>query len=97
MINRPRRRSGALLSAFAGLMLLAWLGMVFVARALAADPGVQVRLAALNPSNESAVVKGFDAPLSFLRIAAADLAADSSAGDRRRSGAVPRTSGRTGG
>ncbi|HEU0168760.1 MAG TPA: hypothetical protein VFS62_13365 [Chloroflexota bacterium] len=37
MINRPRRRSGALLTTFAGLMLLAWLGMVFVARALAGD------------------------------------------------------------
>jgi len=36
VINR-RRRSGPLLSAFAGLMLLAWLGMVFVARALAGD------------------------------------------------------------
>ena len=37
MVNSPRRRRGAVLSAFAGLMAVAWLGMVFVARSLAAD------------------------------------------------------------
>ena len=35
MINQPRRRRGAMLSAFAALMLVAWVGMVFVARGLA--------------------------------------------------------------
>lgn len=38
MVNSPRRRRGALLSAFAALMLAAWVGMVFVARSLAQDP-----------------------------------------------------------
>ena len=35
MIHRPRQRRGATLSAFAGLMMIAWLAMVFVARSLA--------------------------------------------------------------
>ncbi|GEM_PF-2878340 len=37
MINQPRRHRGALLSTFAVLMAIAWLGMVFAARSLAAD------------------------------------------------------------
>lgn len=37
MVTQPRRRRGVLYSALAGLMLLVWLGMVFVARALAMD------------------------------------------------------------
>ena len=37
MINQPRRNRGAVLSAFAGLMLLVWLGMVLAARQLSLD------------------------------------------------------------
>ena len=37
MISQPRRRRGAVLSLFATLMLLAWVGMVFMARGLAED------------------------------------------------------------
>jgi len=38
MVNQPRRRrSGVALSMFAGLMLIVWIGMVFVARSLAQD------------------------------------------------------------
>jgi hypothetical protein len=35
MISPPRRRRGLALSGYAALMLLAWVGMVFIARALA--------------------------------------------------------------
>ncbi|HLG69082.1 MAG TPA: hypothetical protein VK009_01520 [Chloroflexota bacterium] len=34
---QPRRRRGAALATYAALMLLAWIGMVFVAKGLAED------------------------------------------------------------
>ena len=37
MISQPRRRRGLALSAYAALMLLAWVGMVFIAKGLAED------------------------------------------------------------
>lgn len=53
MINTPRRRSGAALAAYAALMLAVWVGMVFVAKALA----------------ESEKTAGFGAFLGFMVIA----------------------------
>jgi len=55
MINAPRRRRGAALAGFATLMLAAWVGMVFVSKALAEQ------------GNEKAA--GFGAFLGFMVIA----------------------------
>lgn len=50
-------------------------GDIVLSAELAEDPGVKARLEALNPLSESAQVKGFEAPISFLRVSAASLAA----------------------
>jgi class 3 adenylate cyclase len=43
-------------------------GDIVLSADLAADPGVAALLAPLAPSRESAAVKGFDAPVAFLRL-----------------------------
>ena len=53
MISQPRRRRGAALAVYATLMLAVWIGMVFVAKALA----------------ENEATAGFAAFLGFLVLA----------------------------
>jgi class 3 adenylate cyclase len=62
-------------------------GDIVLSAALAADPGVKSRLEGLNPLSESAQVKGFEAPVSFLRISPAALAEP----DRQSAGAAQTT------
>ncbi len=50
-------------------------GDIVLSAELAADPGVAARIAPLKAAPESARVKGFAAPVSFLRLGAAALAA----------------------